>query len=67
MDEDTKTADQLLDAVMLMMAGGSEALVGARALLREIRDRHPGEFDITAAGMQARRLNLRRPANSLAV
>ena len=67
MDDDTKTADQLMDAVLLMMAGGPEAMVGARALLREIRDRNPGEFDITAAGMQARRLNLRRPANSLTV
>lgn len=67
MDEDKKTADQLLDAVLLMLAGGPEATVGAKALLREIRDRHPDMIDITAAGMQARRLNLRRPANNLAV
>ena len=67
MEDDKKSADQLMDAVMMLMAGGSDGLVGAKALFREIRDRHPGEIDITAAGMQARRLNLRRPVNSLPV
>lgn len=67
MEDDKKTADQLMDAVMMLMAGGSDGLAGAKALLREIRDRHPGEIDITAAGMQARRLNLRKPANTLTV
>ncbi len=46
MNDDQKTADQLMDAVLLMLAG---------------------EFDISAAGMQAPRMNLRRAANSLAV
>lgn len=67
MDDDNKTADQLMDAVTMLMAGGSDGLAGAKALLREIRDRQPGELDITAAGMMARRLNLRKPANGLPV
>lgn len=67
MDDDKKTADQLMDAVLLMMQGGSDGIAGAKALLREILDRHPDAIDITSAGMMARRLNLRKPANGLPV
>lgn len=67
MDHDQKTADQLMDAVLIMLTGGPDAEGAAKALLREIRDRHPDELDITAAGMMARRLNLRKPANGLPV
>jgi hypothetical protein len=66
MDDDRKNADQLLDAVLLMLAGGTDGIAGGGALLREIRDLCPGEIDIAPAGIQARRLDLRRPANELA-
>lgn len=67
MEEDQKTADQLMDAVLMLMAGGPEGTVGAKALLREIRDRDPRALEAAAAGITLRRLGLKTPTNRLAV
>lgn len=67
MEDDKKTADQLMEAVALLMSGGSDGLVGAKALLREIRDRNPDAVLQSSADIQLRRLGLKKPANLLSV
>ena len=67
MSDDKKTADQLMEAVALLMSGGSDGLVGAKALLREIRDRNPDAVLQSSADIQLRRLGLKKPANVLSL
>lgn len=65
MTDDEKTADQMMQVVALVLQGGEDAKAGARALLREIRERHPGEIEAAAATIQLRRLGLRTASNRL--